>query len=178
MSRHQEYVECPFTVAIDTREQHPWMFTGFQADADKSYKPLVVATNKATLKTGDYSIVGFDDQICIERKSPADAFSTFTVDRDRWERELERMSCIPISRVIIECGWDELIRGPAKEGGNKIGKTVFRSILYWQMRFPNVHWLPMPTREHAEACAFRILEAFWNDEQKRMKAKLGLMQNG
>ena len=156
-------VICPFSITIDTREQAPWSFTGIKTDSAKKYRPLVVNTETRTLPTGDYSIYGMEADICIERKSPSDAFSTFTVDRDRFERELERMAAMRWSAVIIECGWEQIFAGPQRleksaKHSEVIGKTVYRSILAWSQRFPMVHWFPMPSRLHAERTAFRLLE--------------------
>jgi hypothetical protein len=163
---------CPFLVAIDTREQFPWSFRGLHSDSDQGSRPLAVMTESRTLPTGDYSIVGMENRITVERKSLGDAFSTFTHDRERWLRELERMSEFASAHVVIEGGWDAVIQGPLKDGGTKIGKTVYRSIIAWSQRFPNVHWWPMPSREVAEVTAFRILERFWDDATWRTNAKM------
>ena len=45
----------PFTVLIDTREQAPWLFQGLEVD-QKPESQLIVQYQKATLKTGDYSL--------------------------------------------------------------------------------------------------------------------------
>lgn len=167
-------VLCPFSVVIDTREQAPWSFTGFKADSNKKYRPLVVNTETRTLPTGDYSIYGMEADICIERKSPSDAFSTFTADRERFERELERMAAMRWSAVVIECGWDQILAGPqrmerSEKHSEVIGKTVYRSILAWSQRYPMVHWFPMPTRLAAERTAFRLLERWWIDRKEEEK---------
>lgn len=44
-------------------------------------------------------------------------------------------------------------------------KTVFRSVLAWQQRYPNIHWWFCPNREFAEVTTLRILER-WVKEQK------------
>lgn len=171
-----EPLPCPFVVVIDSREQHPWTFRGLSANADKDYRTLVVDCRTATLSTGDYSIEGFENYITIERKSLADAFGTFTHDRERWEQELDRMRSIASCHVVIEGDWEAISAGPVKLGGANIGKAVMRSIFAWTMRYPNVHWWAMPTREMAEATAFRLLEKFWEDDlwQRKQLAKLSI----
>ncbi|MBS0202302.1 MAG: ERCC4 domain-containing protein [Planctomycetes bacterium] len=156
---------CPFTVLIDTREQAPWSFRGLTTNADKGYRPLVIDCRSATLPTGDYSIAGFESRIAIERKSLSDAFSTFTHDRERWTRELERMRSYETCHVVIEGSFEELSAGPVKVGGAAVGKAVVRSIMAWSMRYQNVHWWPMASREMAETVAFRLLEKFWEEDQ-------------
>ena len=164
-----EPLHCPFQVIRDSREQAPWSFHGLSANADKGNRPLVIDCRTATLPTGDYSIAGFESRITIERKSLSDAFSTFTHDRERWTRELERMRAFETCHVVIEGSWEELSAGPVKAGGATVGKAVVRSIMAWSMRYPNVHWWPMASREMAEAVAFRLLEKFWEEEQWLIK---------
>ena len=88
----------PFTVVIDNSEQLPWQFQSLKTDEPPSRRhlsrPLVVPTIWKSINTADYSIEGFENQIVIERKSHADAAATFTRDRERFERELERMQDI------------------------------------------------------------------------------------
>lgn len=179
-------VICPFTVIVDSREQAPWSFQGMRSDAHKEYRPLVVFNERQGLPTGDYSMKGFEDQITIERKSLADAFSTFTVDRDRFTRELERMKSFRYAAVVIEAPWESLICGPkridrSEEQSRIIGKTCYRSILYWSQRFLNVHWFLMPCRMTAERTCFRLLECYWKDreyerKQSEKEAKLEAMK--
>jgi len=168
------HVVCPFVVAIDTREQAPYSFRGLYSDAAQGSRPLAVLTEIVTLGTGDYSIVGMESRICVERKSLSDAFSTFTHDRERFEREMMRMASFASAHVVIEGGWDAVIQGPLKDGGTKIGKTVYRSIIAWTQRHPGVHWWMMPTREVAEVTCFRILERFHDDEMFRTGTKVKL----
>jgi len=165
---------CPFIIAIDTREQAPWSFTGFRADSQKKFRPLVIHTETKTLQSGDYSIVGFESRLSIERKSLSDAFSTFTTDRERFERELVRLNRMDFAAVVIEAGWEALIAGPQRIDKSElhsqvIGKTVYRSMLAWSQRFPRVHWFPMPSRQLAEHTCFRLLERWWKDEADRVK---------
>jgi hypothetical protein len=164
----------PFVVIVDTREQAPWQFQNFRADSDKKYRPLVIHTDRRGLKSGDYSIDGHENAIAIERKSLADAFSTFTVGRERFERELERLSAMSFAAVIIEGTWTDILVGPQRESKSVdhslvIGKTVHRSILAWSMRFPRIHWWPVGGRDMAESMCFRTLERYWLDWQWRQK---------
>lgn len=103
--RSDEPLFSDFTVVIDTREQAAFSFTGHRATAKKKHRPLVVQTVIATLKTGDYSLVGFEDRITIERKSLADAYATFSHERERFERELLRMAKYENAHVVVEADW-------------------------------------------------------------------------
>ena len=78
-----------YTVIVDTREQKPYEFDGLQS-------------MRGYLKTGDYSVLGCELSIGIERKSWADFYACLASSRRRFEDCLERLSAIPYSAVIIE----------------------------------------------------------------------------
>ena len=73
-------------IIIDTREQQPWTFR----------RPLVT-----TLKTGDYSVIGFEDVICIERKAKVAEIAANFI-QDRFWNEMERMSSFKKKVMICE----------------------------------------------------------------------------
>lgn len=119
----RQFIENPFTVAIDTREQANFSFHGFKADAPHAHLPLLINTEVTTLRTADYSIVGYQDRIAIERKSAQDAYQTFCHERDRFERELERLQEMEFGAVVIESSWANLIRRVCYQCGGR-GFTV------------------------------------------------------
>jgi ERCC4-type nuclease len=153
---------CPFTVVIDTREGHPWTFDGLEADADRKYRPLIVPTVTAGLKSGDYSIQGAEHLVAVERKSLADLYSTLGQQRERFERELVRLAAMEFAAVVVEAGWAAVLNDPPATSKLR-PKTVYRSVLAWQQRFPRVHWWLADTRSFAERTAFRILQRFYLD---------------
>jgi len=54
------------------------------------------------LKTGDYSIKGFENIVTIERKSISDLLGTLGQGRDRFENELDRMRDYKFRGLLIE----------------------------------------------------------------------------
>lgn len=76
------------TVVVDTREQEPYSF-----DSDK-----VSAVRKA-LPAGDYSLVGLEERVAVERKSLTDFVSTVIRGRKRFHRELEKLSAYAKSKT-------------------------------------------------------------------------------
>lgn len=166
-----DYVVAPFTVAVDTREQAPYRFRTIKGNAAQKYQPVLVPQIEKTLRTGDYSIVGFEDQIAIERKSKEDAFSTFCHGHDRFERELARLSELPgWSGVIIEASIASILTNPPEN--TKYTTTSFFGQLYaWQLRFRNVHWWFEPTRGAAEKTVYEWLRRFYLDHEKAQKQK-------
>ena len=76
------------TIIIDTREQTPLLFAN-------------LTTERRTLTTGDYSILGFERAFSIERKSIEDLIQSLTHGRDRFSRELQRMRAFDFRRLLI-----------------------------------------------------------------------------
>jgi DNA excision repair protein ERCC-4 len=155
----EDFVVCPFTVAVDSREQEGWTFRGLRADARDKNAPIVVRTERATLRTGDYSIVGHEGQIAIERKEKGDCFHCMGSDRDRFEKQVQRLSLLPHGYVIVEADWLSVFAG--HPNSQLKPKVIHRTVISWQMRYPSVRWWLCPTRAFAEATAFRILDAYW-----------------
>lgn len=83
------------TVLVDTREQKPWAFS------------QGVATLRATLPSGDYSILGQEKRVAIERKSLDDLLQSLTHSRERFMAEIERLSTYDFAAVFVE---DDLTR--------------------------------------------------------------------
>jgi len=169
MTDTQDYVLAPWTVLIDSREQHPFPFIGYRCDANKQYRPLIIPTKTQGLKTGDYSLEGYEDRIAIERKSLSDAYSTFCQGRDRFERELERLHAMPgFAAVIVEAGWPTILHHPPPH--TKFSpKSFYRSVKAWQIRYRGVHWEFWETRGMAERATLRLLQRYWEDDQERKK---------
>lgn len=86
------------TVVIDSREQNPWTFEEMK-------------TELGTLAVADYSLRGMEQVIAIERKSLSDFVSCCGGERDRFQRELDRLRGWPVSAVVLECSWADLQLG-------------------------------------------------------------------
>lgn len=129
-------------VAIDTREQRPYAFAGARL---------------ATLATGDYSVVGFEDRVTVERKQVAELFTCTGRERARFVRELERMSGFDYPAIVVEGTLHELLDTPAFSSVSP--KAVLNSLISWSVQFR----LPVffcGSRAYARAVTFRILEKY------------------
>lgn len=160
-------VMAPFTVVIDTREQAPFSFQGIRADSDQHERPMIVPTVINTLKTGDYSILGLEDWIVVERKSHEDLYGTLINGIERFERELDRMRSYAHSAIVIECGWGRILQAP--ELSEIDPKCITRQIMSLMLRFPQTHWITCPDRRFAEAFTFQLLRKahkHWKRERK------------
>jgi hypothetical protein len=149
----------PRAVLIDRREKAAYSFTGFRTNVRQGEKPLRVLTRIVDLRSGDYSLVGLQDQIAVERKSHEDLVRTIGQQRSRFHRELERLSRMMFAAVVVEAEWSTILDHPP-DNSRLLPKTIFRSVIAWQQLFPTVAWWFVPGRRPAEVVTFRILERF------------------
>lgn len=159
---------CPFTIVFDTRENAPFSFRGIRCDADHAGKVWVIPTVRATLQSGDYSIVGFESQISIERKSHEDLYGTLSRDHERFVRELERLRTYAYSEVVVEASYAKILTPPANSRVSP--KAISRGIQSLKLRFPTTQWTLAPDRRFAEVYTFQILMKFWEHRQREKRA--------
>ena len=86
------------TVIVDSREQHPLTLA-----------PLRIV--RGTLATGDYSVVGLEGVIAVERKSLTDLICCVGGERERFEREIHRLLAYPVRAIVVEATWAHLEGG-------------------------------------------------------------------
>ena len=155
-----EFLACPFTIIVDSREQSSYDFRNLKSDAKDGGVPIVVKTERRALKTGDYSIDGFEDLFSVERKELGDLFHCMGTDRNRFEQQLTRLNELDYACVVIEADLARIRRG--HDMSKLLPKSIFRSIVSYQIdRFPNVHWWACPGKLFAEQITFRILQRCW-----------------
>lgn len=157
-------------ILVDTREQHPFFY---DKSGHAGYKNLELKT--VTLKTGDYSVKGMSvpgsgPSITVERKNPADLFQSMGNDRDRFEREIIRMSRFTFAALVTEIDYPGIfINPPALSEMNP--KAVFRSMLAFAIRW-GIHCFPCPDRTFAEKTTYLILKRFHDDRKSGGKFDL------
>lgn len=101
---------------IDSREQHPL-----------DLAPL--RTCIGALATGDYSVCGLESVIAIERKGLADLLGCIGQERERFHREVLRLSAYPVRALVVESTWLEIERGRWRSKVNP--SAALGSILNW-----------------------------------------------
>ena len=152
----------PFVVLVDTREQLPYTFAGLRADANEGGGPLTVQTVRTTLQTGDYSIAGYQELVCVERKTAADVFATLTVGRKRFRAEIERMRNFSAAWIVIEAELSDLCKG-VPFAQNVSPRTIFRTAMHWQLRYPSIHWWCVPGPAFGAAVTYQLLRTWWRE---------------
>lgn len=183
-------ITVPFTVVVDTREQErgesAYTFSNIFADVRQRSRRLIVPTIRRKINAGDYSIDGHDGYqglvrggeglskmmwspagVSIERKSLADLYGTLGQSRARFTRELDRLAGYEFAAVIVEASWYTVLKAPelGLVRSQLNPKTIYRSVIAWQQRYPTIHWWMCEGRAHAEVTVFRILERWWLERE-------------
>jgi len=97
-------VAPPFTVIKDTREQDGYFFSEFNTCAGMIDQKL---------DTGDYSILGMEDKICIERKGCVEELAVnLGQKKHAFLAEVERMDSFPHKFIVLEFSLEDLIKFP------------------------------------------------------------------
>lgn len=192
MPDHLTPYVAPFVVLVDTAESNPWTFKDFHCDSDKQYRPLVVRTERVNLgrhpnSQGDYSLKGYVGRVAIERKSAEDLYGTilgwnteYETERDlaghreRFEQELDNLSKIRFTVVVVESTKPDLLESAPSWGVKSStlnAKILWRSIISYQQRWPNVQWEFASCRRMAETYSLDYLRRFY-----RIARQLELMR--
>ena len=115
MTRCSRSSELP-VIIIDTREQ-----------AEYSFDPQLAATVRRALPAGDYSLVGLEAKVAVERKSLDDFVSTVIHARQRFRRELAKLSGYRAACVVVEANLLDILLGRYR--GEAHPKAVLGSTL-------------------------------------------------
>ena len=107
------------TVIRDNREQLPF-----------DLSPMRVIDG--TLATGDYSVLGLSHCIAIERKSLPDLIMCVGQERERFEKEIQRLLSYETRAIIVEGSWLEIETGHWR--GKVSSKAAMGSVLSWIAR--------------------------------------------
>ena len=98
--------QIKYTVARDTREQLGWTFP---------VSDQCLGTVNATLKSGDYTLEGYEEIFAIERKRSSGEFAQNVVQK-RFEKELKRLESLEHSFVVLEFNLEDIITYPKNSG--------------------------------------------------------------
>lgn len=132
------------TAIIDTREQTPW-----------GLEPL--QTIRGTLDTGDYSVVGLEHRIRLERKSLPDLLQCIGNERQRFERELSRLLAYPSRMVVVETTWQEFTLGGWQS--KVTPESAMGSVIGWMAQGIPFHFAGRPADASQFAARFMFIAA-------------------
>ncbi|MBZ0270555.1 ERCC4 domain-containing protein [bacterium] len=108
-----------FTIVVDSREQQPYGFDGMSL--------------RATLPAGDYSVAGFEDAIAVERKTLEDYVRSVIRERERFHKEIARLSKMRFACIVVEASLPEMTSGAYRSGVNSF--SVFEAGLAIEIGF-------------------------------------------
>jgi DNA excision repair protein ERCC-4 len=131
-----------FTIVVDSREQQPYEYPGSVVKG---------------LPSGDYSVLGYEDRVAIERKSKADAYASLGGGRARFEREVQRLAKLDYAAVVIESTLEDFLVPPAFTRMNP--KSAVNSIIAWSVKY-RVGLFFAGNRGLARTLIYRLLEKF------------------
>lgn len=78
-------------IVIDTREQLPYEFPGDR-----------IGSVRRALPAGDYSLLGYESEVAVERKSLKDLVGTVIRNRKRFRSELKKLQDYQAACVVVE----------------------------------------------------------------------------
>lgn len=134
---HQgENTTLPYIIR-DTREKHGWQFNGNEYWA---------GTIDNGIRTGDYTIQGYEDILCIERKGGILEIAN-NINEERFERQLERMRDFKYARIVCEFNMNDVLNFPHSAPlppyqKSKIrigGDFILRRLMEVEFEYPNIH---------------------------------------
>lgn len=93
-----------YTVIKDTREQDGWFFSEYDR---------CEGMELGTLLTGDYTIKGYQDVVCVERKaSVSEIAMNLGRKKEAFYNEIERMRDFPFRYILLEFSASDVIDYP------------------------------------------------------------------
>lgn len=130
----------PFTVIKDTREQEGYHFSKFNTCAGMIEQKL---------DTGDYSIVGLEDKVCIERKGCVEELA-INLGQKKWPfmAEIERMEPFSHKFIVLEFSLEDLLMFPKesripiknKSAVKITGRYMLKCLVEFEL-YNNIHVL-------------------------------------
>ena len=148
-------------VICDNREGLPYDFRG-----------LAVEVEHGTLASGDLTLAGFANRIALERKSLPDLIACLSGERERFERELQRLKAHDFSAVVVESPADDLRAGRYRS--KMTPEAAWQSCLALMQRY-RVAFVFCRDRRDAEETAFHLMRHFHHDRERELAALGGSM---
>ncbi len=91
-------------VLIDTRERYP-------LPLHRNHRNWIAGERRATLKTGDYTVEGMEDVLCLERKDVGDLAACIVRYRRRFLAACKRLAGFRWKALLIEATLEDIKAG-------------------------------------------------------------------
>jgi len=137
----------PLEIVCDSREQAPYLFSQYEC-----------AVRVGTIKYGDYTVVGLENCVAVERKSLNDFVGSICQGRERFEREILAASQQrEFFAVVIE--GTPLDVASHLYVSKMTPHSVLQTAISWALKY-DVHFIWAGSRNSAEYHTFHILDKF------------------
>jgi DNA excision repair protein ERCC-4 len=155
-----------YTIIKDTREQQGWDFPPRDSCAGMEI---------GTLRTGDYTLKGSENLICIERKkTPTEVAGNLGRKKKPFEAEMQRMSKFKYPFIICEFSMTDLLEYPenssipmSKRTNTMItGRYMLRCLLEYQLEY-NIKILFCDNATHAATVAASLMKRLHENITKK-----------
>ena len=143
--------EMTAIIKIDSREQRPYEFKDSEI---------------GTLSVGDYSILGLEDCIAIERKELNDLIGCLTNDRERFEKELYKGRTLDYFALIIEANLSDLVNGNYRSQMEP--KAAIQSLLAFSIRYRLPVWF-CENRKYGQRITESLFCKYAREVEKKFK---------
>lgn len=143
-------------IIVDSREQAPFPFTDYDAEVVEG-----------ALTAGDYSLLGLESLVAVERKSLPDLIACLGRERPRFERELERLRGFESAAVVIESPMAALALGEYRSALNP--KAAYESVVCFMCRYKLTFYFAQD-RRGAERFTYSFLRHYWRTVERRYQA--------
>lgn len=142
-----------FQAVIDTREQRP-----LSLEIRPGHSLSIV---RRALYTGDYSIVGLEKHVAIERKSLDDLMGCIGKGRERFEKEIDRLLAHNVRALVVESDWSQIEMGNYRSGVKP--QAAIGSMMGWICRGIPI----IMTGDHRRAGVF-VARMLWVTANRRL----------
>ena len=140
-------------IKVDSREQLPYEFEN--------------PSEVGTISIGDYSIVGLENHITVERKELNDLIGCLTTGRERFERELYKGKALDYFALVIEASLSDLINGRYKSEMNP--KSAIQSLIAFSVRYRLPVWF-CESREYGQRVTESLLVKYAKEVKKKYQS--------
>jgi ERCC4-type nuclease len=145
------------TICIDTREPEGGGWEPY----------FTVPTVRQKLDSGDYSLLGCEEWICVERKTGDDLVICLSHSRQRFIDELRRAQRISEFYVISECTYQDILLGRYRSEMNS--RAAWESFIALQGRY-KIPFLFAANIETAARLCESILLRWFREHEKALDA--------
>ena len=160
-------MEDKLEIIMDTREKHDFFLF-------ESYPDVEVTRKK--LKTGDYTVKGFENKITVDRKANTkEWYMNIGQQRKRFANELDRMRSFDEAYFICAFPFSYFSIFPEKSSipevqlkNLKITPSYLRLRVYQiQEQYPTINFIFCDNKDIAEQKTYEVLRAYYDKNKSR-----------